>query len=291
MDFYEIKDTPTWQAGTPVLLEHLTKYSQWPSRLIGLESWKPPRRNKKEALREYEKETYLPQRSFLEQDTTIKDYGKLFAYLYPHILNQCCVRNNELRLLSPADAFQICIDWVTKIIQQFLPASAIVELGAGNGRNIVSLKKRFPNIDMYGFDLMPSAKAVMNIMAKRSSVSVRAGHCDFLSKYIVKSNIPPNAILLTVFSTYYVHFDYIKWMQALKRLHPKFIIHVEPVFSSFDSSLLGLLQKKYMLINKYNTTYFEQLENDTNITICHKENQVFGTNPLIPITPVVWKFK
>ena len=54
---------------------------------------------------------------------------------------------------------------------------------------------------------------------------------------------------------------------------------------------MGVMQKSYMLKNLYNMDFFTQLFADPQVEIKVIEKNIFGVNPLLPMSAVVWKFR
>lgn len=280
-----------WSEGSPVALMNFSLHSKWPARLLGLEQWIPPKRNKVQAVREYEQETYLPQLKLLQDNPKLSSYSALFREVYPSITQMCCLKGKELRAMSPDKAFQLQLQFMEPIVKSVVSDCALVEFGAGNGRNLMGLANVLESTSLLGLDMMPSALHVMKLMAARLGNKLKVGKCNLRSKSLTRMAIPDQSVLMTSYATYFVKFDYKIFVDAIRRLRFKEIIHFEPVYEFMDDTLMGTMQKSYMLKNHYNVDYFAQLFADPLVEIKTIEKNIFGVNPLLPMSAVVWKFR
>lgn len=280
-----------WSEGSTVALSDFSRHSKWPARLLGLEQWISPKRNKVQAFREYEQETYLPQLKLLQDNPELTSYNALFREVYPSITQMCCLKGNELRSMSPDKAFQLQLQFMEPIVKKVVTGCALVEFGAGNGRNLMGLANVLEATALLGFDMMPSALRVMQLMAARLGKKLKVGKCNLRSKHLTEMAIPEQSVLMTSYATYFVKFDYKTFIDAIRKLKFKEIIHFEPVYEFMDDTLMGTMQKSYMLKNHYNVDYFAQLFADPLVEIKTIEKNIFGVNPLLPMSAVVWKFR
>mgnify|MGYP000858574833 CR=1 FL=1 len=280
-----------WGEGLPIALMDFTQHSKWPARLLGLEQWAPPKRNKVQALREYEKETYQPQLNLLKNDPALCCYDALFRVVYPSITQMCCLMGKELRMMTPDKAFQVQLLCMESVVKSVVDGCPLVDFGAGNGRNLMGLATRLESSSLFGLDMMPSALRVMKLMAARLGINLKVGKCDFHSKKLTEVAIPEQSVLMTSYATCFVSFDYHVFMEAIKNLKFKLIANFEPIYDFMDNTLMGQMQKSYMIKNAYNVDFFSKLFADPLVEIQSVEKNIFGTNPLLPMSSVVWKFR
>jgi hypothetical protein len=83
------------------------------------------------------------------------------------------------------------------------------------------------------------------------------------------------------------------FVDGLSALSPSAVIHIEPCFEhTGGKTLLGLLRRRYIEMNDYNTNLItilhEQRERGT-IDIVEERPAVFGSNPLLAASVIVWR--
>ncbi len=80
----------------------------------------------------------------------------------------------------------------------------------------------------------------------------------------------------------------------LKKTKPILIINFEPLFEIHDKrSVHGNLCKNYIIKNGYCINHYslmKKLTNEKKIKIIEFEKNIFGSNPLLPLSKIIWKF-
>ncbi len=282
-----------WNLGIDVDFNDLPKYNTWSNRLLGLVDWFRIDRSPEELEREFEKDTYIPQYQYAQSNTNLTDVFELSQQLYKtHEI--CCVHKGNFRLLSFFDALMADVWIVLYYLTKFtVDAKAIVDIGAGNGSVIISaaLSGLFPNVEFYALDHMLTAQKIVNLLSERNGCKVITGDCNLLDKSISKY-IPEGAVLYTNYVLHELTHHPKDIVERICALKPSVVLNFEP-FVTFcnQETLYGQMCARYLDINKYNTTFDHILKkcNGKTIDIVYEESNLFGKNPYLPKSLIVWK--
>jgi hypothetical protein len=275
-------------------IDDLPRFSPWPTRLLGIESWNQKHKTREEIIREYEHEKWGPLLTRVQKeinDITMQKVEKWLVYDTPDIL---CSIGEKIELLSAYDAHQRYIKLIEKTLNQYLPAAAIVELGCGYGSIIIELAKKYNNSSMSFFaaEYTKSGKELTNILANAENVSISLGACDFSLPDIATLVIPENAIIITSYATSCVPRLQDTFVDGISKFNPKVIIHFEPCYEHCDkNSLIGLMRQRYIEVNDYNTNLVTLLyshQQKRTIKIIDQIPTVFGKNPLFAASVLAW---
>lgn len=133
----------------------------------------------------------------------------------------------------------------------------------------------------------------MGLINKKNKIS-KIFKCNFLDKQLIEP-IPKNSIIFTSYALHYMPMLKKDFYLYFKKAHPKIIIHFEPLFEAHDESKVhGKMCKNYIRYNDYcrnQLSIFKNLENENKIKILYLKKNIFGSNPLLPISILAWKFK
>jgi hypothetical protein len=279
---------------TNVSINDLPKFSPWPHRILGLSQFQRKPRSHDENKREYDEEKW---RSALEayrrhSNLNFRDYLELeFTEADSHV----CVKDGELQRISARESFQIQVDLIYEALSDHLPASGLVELGAGTGRIIFALldKLRNASIRAIAAEFSANGRKLISEIAKASGYQLETLPCDLCSEDIVTGDVPKNAVIFTSMAIVCVPQLPQTFVERLLSLNPKVVVHYEPVYAHCNTEgLLGSMQKRYIEINDYNTNLREQLkvaEGSGKIEILAESGPTFGTNPFLPGSILIWK--
>ena len=277
-----------------VSLNDLPKYSPWPSRMIGLSKWERGERTPKDVEREYEKEKYQPVLEIVSKNTNIR-----FPHDLPPVLTQGkekCVYSVEgiFKLFSWKEAFFIDNAVTADCLKPYLPAPAIVDLGAGFGTTSLALASmpELATIPIYALEKMQSGQKIIDILAERTNTKVITGECDLFSDRLTTKKIPKGSIIIISSVLTVIHHPIEKIVKAILRYQPKIVLFFEPFYSNFNTdTLYGQLCAKYMEINKYNIVFDSELKklNGDLINIVYEKKNYFGNNPFFPKTILAWQ--
>jgi hypothetical protein len=205
-----------------------------------------------------------------------------------------CSIEGSLELLSAKEAHQRYIDLVENVLTPYLPASALVELGAGYGNIILALGKRQPLAEMriIAGEYTASGVELIERLARAEGVKIEVGHCDFALPTIADFFIPENAVIFTSYATPCVPKLPTEFVTALSAYRPQAVVNIEPCYEYCDTkSLLGLMRRRYIEVNDYNTNLLTLLydrRQEGLIRILEERPCVFGSNPLLAASVIVW---
>ena len=273
----------------------LPKYSLWPARLLGLEKWEQKIKTTEEIMREFEHEKWGQLLEKVEQKNKPIFVEEVDEWYYQNNSPQLCNIKNRLVLLNYRKSHKIYLDLLKKIFKKYLPASALIELGAGYGSVIIPLagRKPFCHIPIYAGEYTVSGTKLIRIISQNEKKQVIAGHCDFNLPGFLDFEIPMGGIIFTSYSLHYLPKLTNKLIESFLSLNPKVIINIEPCYDHFaGNTLIDLMRRKYIEVNDYNrnfVTLLKECEKKGKIEILEELPVLFGTNPFLPASVMVWK--
>ncbi|HMB45895.1 MAG TPA: hypothetical protein VKL21_08740 [Candidatus Methanoperedens sp.] len=274
-------------------LNDLPHFSPWPARLLGIEPCEQRYKTPEEITREYNYEKWgtLLNRVIGSKEVSIEDVERWVLEDTPVSL---CSVEDEFELLSTIEASRRHAELMENIIKSYLPATALVELGAGYGNIILGLAKKepFKKMSLIAGEYTASGVELITQLAQIQKIHIQAEHCDFFSDSVLDFTIPEDALIYTSFAAHYVPKLSNNFIRSLSEFHPKAVIHAEPCYEHFNRlTLLGLLRRRYMEVNDYNTNLVTLLHDQQDkglIKILEERPAVFGMNPLLPASLLVW---
>jgi len=187
------------------------------------------------------------------------------------------------------------VNLVERVLKPYLPASTLVELGAGYGSVILALAKRHPfcQMNIIAAEYTGSGVELIQRLARSQDLKIQTGHCDFGSPGVTDLAIPDDAIIFTSFATPCVPKLPVSFVDSLAGFHPRVVAHFEPCYEHSESStLLGLMRRRYIEVNDYNTnlvTLLHERQAQGSITIVEERPAVLGPNPLLPASILNWR--
>jgi hypothetical protein len=275
-------------------LNDLPRFSPWPARLLGLDPWETKRKTPKEIIREFEYEKWGPLLKKVRAAGREVSIEEVDEWMLSHLPSPLCWIGDSLELISPMKAHNIQTNLVAELVESYLPASALVELGAGYGSIILSLAKRNSCLGMpiMAGEYTDSGLELIRNLSRAQGLNIQTAHCDFFSSQITDLDIPPGAIIFTSFAVCCVSQLSSDFVKAILTLQPKVVMHLEPCYEHCDSTtLLGLMRRRYIDINDYNTnlvTLLHEHQKQGSLTIVVEKPLVFGVNPLLTASVIVW---
>jgi hypothetical protein len=274
-------------------LDDLPAYSDWPARLLGLSSWAPKIRTAEENEREYDRDKWGPILDSALQNPSLT-LREIEAMESPEAKSTLCWIRGEFKILSLSAARGNYLNLVAEKLKEIWNSEPIVELGAGYGSVLLNLAKSsaFCGARFSAREYTESGVHLIRVLASREELSVDVGRCDF-SATPLASEIEPNAIIFTSFAACSVPVLGPAFVRNLISLRPKAVVHFEPLYEhAVGASMLSLLRKRYIEVNDYNRdllTILREAEVGGDIQICSETEPVFGANPLLAASVVVWK--
>lgn len=278
-----------------ISLNDLPKYSQWPARLLGIEIFENKIKNTEEINREYEYEKWgsLIKQIYKNKDlTTVEQVDKLVFKDNPE---NVYFIDNKFYYLHHQEAHNYYLDLIEKTISKYLPASSLIEFGAGYGSVIIPLSRRncCSNLSIYASEYTRSGVRLIEILKASEKRKIISGHCDFNSHQLTDLDLPEGGIFFTSFSTCILPIIHKQLIDCFISYKPKVVIHFEPCYEHFtNNKLIDLMRTRYIEINDYNRnliSILREAHENNKIEILEEYPPIYGTNPFLPCSIIVWK--
>ncbi len=279
--------------GAPYGIDDLPRFSPWPARLLGADPWAPRTKNRAEIIREFDREKWGPLLDRLRQEATatVETVDGWFTRDAPASLASV---GDGFELMEASDARRRHLDLVASTLAAYVPASQLVELGAGYGSLLLALARRSPfsGLPLAAGELAPNGVEILQRLARAERVELHAVTCDLGSAELARVRPAAGAIVFTSFATMYVRQLQPSFVDAICAWQPRIIVHFEPCYDHFaPQSLLGLMRRRYVDVNGYNLNLMSLLrgcEAAGRIRILEERANVFGANPLLPASVIAW---
>jgi len=275
-------------------LNDLPMFSPWPARLLGLEPWGQRSKSTEEIIREYDKEKWRPLlqrvRSSIDP-VTVDEVDEWHHGSLPETLSSF---EETLELLPPTVTHERYIELIRETLGKYLPAAALVELGAGYGSVVLKLgrKKSFREMPLVAGEFTKGGIALLRELARAEDREVRCGFFDLRSPSDTEISIPPDAIIFTSYATSCIPVLEDEFVLGLCRTRPRAVVHFEPCYEHCDTdSVLGLMRKRYLEINDYNRNLVTLLRTNAGrgkIEILEERPAAFGQSPVFAASVVAW---
>ena len=276
-------------------LNDLPKYSPWPARLLGLTDYQQRHKTPQEITREYEHEKWgalLDKVHRFGKAVTLDEIDKWALDTTQEIL--CSIQDDYYRM-NPLEAHERYLNLVDDYLSDFLPATSLVELGAGYGSIILGLGKKsgIREMNILAAEYTNSGIDLIKHVARAERLKITVDRCDFSAVPITNLPISSGAIIFTSYATPYVPIMPDSFVHSLAGFDPSVVIHFEPCYEHCDqNTLIGMLRRRYIEINDYNrnlVTLLQEHETKGTLKILKEERSLFGNNPLLPISVIAWK--
>jgi hypothetical protein len=278
-------------------LNDLPRHNAWIKRLLGLEPTRRYEKSHESVWREWEADRWGPLLSVVRTrpGTTVREAEELVSSHEGHPADACLLKGGTLRCMPAELAAEFHFETLAAAVEEHVSAaSAVADLGAGFGGKILRLAARpaFRDKPLYAAELTPSGRELIALLARNAGLEISVGPCDFRSLSL-GIELPPGAVIFTSYATASVPELPEDFPRFLAGLAPSYVVHFEPVFEHCDeSTLIGLLSKRYIELNDYNRnllTVLRRAESDGHLEIVKEEPAVEGVNPLMPASLLVWR--
>jgi len=114
-------------------VDDLPRFSPWPARLLGLTEWQPRRKTPAEVTREFDRDKWGELLERLGKAAPGSDLEALEGWLRESEEPSLCSVGQHFELLPPRESLRRHYQLVADTLSVLLPASGVVELGAGYG--------------------------------------------------------------------------------------------------------------------------------------------------------------
>src|ERR1019366_3914319 len=257
-------------------IDDLPAFSSWPARLLGLEAWSPRQKTAAEVIREYDHGKWgalLMRMDSAPAEVTVDDEER---WSLEGVAQSLCSVGDRVELLSPAAGRQRHILMVESVLRRYLPASALVELGAGYGSIIlrVSREREFADLPLFAGEYTASGIELIRRLSQAEGIPMTVGRCDLGSNRIVNFAVPEGALVFTSMAVHYIPLLSTDYVQGIAALRPT-----------------GVLRRRYIEVNDYNRNLVSLLraqQAEGALRILEELPAVLGVNPLLPVSVIVW---
>ena len=170
---------------------------------------------------------------------------------------------------------------------------AVVELGAGFGYNLHLLSKiSKKNVEYLGGEYSRNAVTLAaKVFEGRANISVE--HFNFYDEdYAILKKIDRPIVLFTAHAIEQIP-DISNMFKVLSKYRKKIrsVVHLEPLYSTDKSTLLGLMRQRYAEVNDYSRNLLPLLEKTSGIKITSVKRDVMGGSPLNPTSVIKWHYR
>jgi len=283
-----------------ISLDDLPKYSPWTKRVLGLESFVYGARSEHNARREYDAEKFKKLLEYKQgnPDCSIKVIHDIYFGLHQKKYQSSYISlGGELFLTSPKNAYKILDDVLVKKLSAILSQSncnTLMDLGCGYGYNLNLAARHYTQYKYIGGDFSENALALGRIFAKDSIFFAYFNFYNKSWKIFDRLKKGDRALVFTCYAIEQLPSAKI-FFQMIKKYKDKIsdVVHFEPVYELFDdSTLLGLMRRRYIKLNDYNCDLLSILkENGEFLKIVDLKADLIGVNALHPVCFVHWRFK
>lgn len=276
-------------------INDLPRWSDWPARLLGLDTFTPPVRTTAKIEAEYGQGKYAVCLKAWQDSGQTLDATQLRLHHYaqdPAALRAAVYKGQ----LVAAPSSQI-IEWYDTLLAEWMGAAigraqTVVELGCGFGHILWSLRQRFPGKQWRGGDYTATAvELATGLYARHPDISVE--QFDFYAdRYPMLDKAEGPVVVLTSQAQEQIP-DSRSTLDTLARYRDRIVagFHIEPAYDLQDTStLLGQMRRRYLEINDYNRNLFGELQRRPDIRILRMEKDVIGWNPFNALGMVHWEF-
>ena len=278
-----------------IMLDDIASYSEWPARLLGLNSFEIKKKDASEVIREFGDEKWGHLLKLFSGRSTfdladVEAMEKDLKKIVP-----CFDKNLGFYLIESKQADSQVIKYFQETLSHYVKdASSIVELGAGYGAKIFNLSEspQIKGLEILAAEYTQSGCDLMNLISKTINKNIKVGQCDFNTLSVTGIKIPKNAIIFTSYAVHYVPELTPKFVEFIYRFKPKAVVHFEPCYEYFDDSTVhGLMCKRYVELNCYTRNIASSIEagcKQVGAKIKIQKN-VHGSNPFLPFSIIEWE--
>lgn len=240
-------------------------------------------KNKKEVLREFDKEKYFRALKFFKKkNPSLHDVDKFFY-------------NKKKEFLLLKKEKKIMINIIKKYCKD---SNGITELGCGYGSKSLELikNKDFKKKNFYLLDISKNAISLIKLLLlnyKKIKKKINLGTCDFYNGKLENNNIPSNTVVFTSYALHYKKKLTDKFIKSILKLNPLYVIHFEPIYEHYlKNSKKNYCIRNYFLKNDYSVnllSIIKKYQKLKKINIIIEKKSVFGVNKFLPFSIIVWK--
>jgi hypothetical protein len=280
----------------PIGIDELPAYSSWMPYLLGLKTLSLILDKTAESmLREYGQDKWgvLLEKLKAAGSVTVADADRLSV---GENKTAAFYADGELYVADTQTIQSAYFELIRTELQPSLEQFGhLVELGAGYGALLFKLAA-LPGLEKVGYtagEYTDTGVACIDLLAAGRSLKLETGYCDLSDLDLKTFAIPEQAVFMTCWTMAYLKGFSRVTLDEIICHKPAVVIHIEPIYEHWsDDSLLQMLWKRYFQLNDYNQsmlTVLKGYEADGLIEILEERRNLFGNNPLAPVSIVKWK--
>ena len=274
-------------------LDDLARYSPWPARLLGAQAWPQKRRTLEDVEREFGKEKWgtLLERGGRES----LSLDAVESWANPSGSPILALVDGNWTLAAAGELRARYVEFVARALSRVPRPSALVELGCGYGGLLLRIARTpaMSGLPLFAADYAESGVELVRRLAKAENLSVETSTCDLGASPITNLRPPAGCLVYTSYAAHYLARVDDRFLDAITLLRPTAVVHCEPVYEHCDEgSLLGLMRKRYIEINDYNTnllTVLRAAASQNRVEIIEASGPSFGVNPLLSASTLIWR--
>lgn len=276
---------------TPLALNDLPAFSPWPAILLGAKPFPRKHRTKDEVLREYDREKWGRALVFLQ---TQPDFASADFLNCQGIDSEKLVAFSVGQELFSANARVVFQSYGEMLVEKVCPLAPqiLVELGSGLGDKLLNLFAKLNVTTAMGGEFTSSGVHCGKLLSQIKKQPATFWHFDYNNPETL-AQIPKDALVYTSHSIEQIPLLLDSFLEGLIARQPRTVVHFEPAFADHDeSTLLGLMRRRYAEMNDYNRNLVELLlsfQERNKLRIIQHDKEVFGVNPLNPTSVIVWE--
>ncbi len=278
-------------------LNELPEWSPWPARIFGLSDWKTPTRDVAKVDKQYDKEEYLRCLEFARakgKGVTADDV-RAYELRLDEKKGMVMSQNEVLYEIPSKNVVAAHAALMPEVVGPLLrDADYAVELGCGFGLNLWELNKLNPAIQYRGGEYSKNAVELAAFLYA-DHPNIRVEQFNFYdASYPILEKIPADKKVV-VFTRHAIE-QLPTAKQVIESLSKYFdriraVVHLDVVQENYTDSLLGLMRKRYIVINDYNRDLLSLVKARKDAEIVRNDPDAFGINPFNPTNILIWKPK
>jgi hypothetical protein len=279
-----------------IAVDDLPRWTDWPARMLGLQSFVPPVRTTEKVAQEYGRQKWQFALDAFEKSGGTANAAILRTMYYASAgdAKRAAVYHGKL---VAADATPTIMEWYDQLLAEWMGPSierarSVVELGAGFGQVLWALRQRFPGKTYRGGEYTDTAVKLAGLLyAGHPDISVE--YVNFYDRnYAVIEKAEGPVVVLTSQAIEQIP-DCRSIIDTLAKYRDKIaaVFHIEPAYDlQVPSTLLGQMRRRYIEINDYNRNLFSVLQSRPDIRILRLEQDAIGWNAFNSLAIIHWEF-
>ena len=272
-------------------LNDLPRYTPWVRRLLSVDPFPQVTRNIDKITSEYNDDKYLKCLEYYEAHANISIDDIREFEIGRSLEKEICISKGEhLIALLGRSAFQSYWDLLLDTLyHDITTCDVVVELGCGYGYNMHLLRKQHASKRFLGGEFSANAvRLARHLFVTDPQIAVEPFNF-YDEEYTLLDPLKGRVVLFTVYSIHQLP----SAQGIIKRLISSgitgVVYHFEPIYEfADDTTLLGLMRRKYTQMNDYNRDLLTALE-AARVNITMKVPNAFGLNPLHPASIISWQ--